>query len=364
MNDLGKELNSSGLGIDLGFGSSQLNISSLFFADDMAVVARSKDALNTLLGIVRKYFDSHKLQISTAKTKIMTYDAATGNTVFKGSDTLSPISFEAVLSFKYLGIPFCSSPYGLFKSFNEQVKRKAKQYLSSVLALVRTGPDRSKLAHTLWTLVALPSILYGSDVVPLTQATINEVERCQTLVGKFILQLPRNSANVCSYLDAGLKPIWAVISEKVMAYSSSTMRKPLSYWPKVAMDEHLTLGSKSAYTRYLLKWKAATGSFGLQLEQLKTSVSNAAIAQILKDQKLSSSSTFAMNSPVVSSKKDWFSPKPWVNDSFYSKIISEFRACNTGLGNRGPTKAGEFFKLCPLCSKVNERAINNEVRYQ
>ena len=86
------------MGIDIG--SPQLNISSLFFADDMAVVAKSKDALNTLLGIVRKYFDSHKLQISTTKTKIMTYEASTGNTVFNGSETLSPISFEAVLSLK------------------------------------------------------------------------------------------------------------------------------------------------------------------------------------------------------------------------------------------------------------------------
>ena len=329
----------------------------------MAVIAKSKDALNTLLGIVRQYFNSHKLQISTTKTKVMMHDAATGNTVFNGSESLSPISFEAVLSFKYLGIPFCSSPYGLFKSFNEQVKRKAKQYLFSVLALVRTGPDRSKLAHTLWTQVALPSILYGSDVVPLTQATVSEVEKCQTQVGKFILQLPRNSANVCSYLDAGLKPIWAIVSEKVLLYSSLTMGKSPSFWPKVAMDEHVTLGSKSAYTRYLLKWKAATGSFGLQSDQIKTSVANAAIAQILKEQKLSCSSSFAMNGPVVSARKDWFSPKPWVNDSYFSKIISEFRACNTGLGNRGPTKAGEFFKLCPLCSKVNVRAINNEVSY-
>ena len=357
ISSLGQKLNSSGLGINLG----PQNISSIFFADDLVIVAKNKDSLNTLLGIARTYFHSHRLQISSTKTKIMTYDAQTDKVSFEGSDVLSPVSFDAVLSFKYLGVPFCSSPYNLFKSFNEQVKRKAKQYLSSVLAIVRTGPDRSKLAHTLWTQVALPSILYGAEVMPLNQGTINEVERCQTLVGKFILQLPRNSANVCSYLDAGLRPIWAEVAKKVLKFSSSTMNRSPSYWPKVAMNEHIAMGANSMYLRYLLKWKSATNSYCLQSKQLNSCIDNAAIAQILKDQKIASSTTFAMNSPEKSSKRDWFSPKPWVNDSYFSKIIAEFRACNIGLGNRGPTKTGEFFKLCPLCAKVNVKAINNEV---
>lgn len=358
INSLGNKLNSSGLGISLG----PHNISSIFFADDLVIVAKNKDALDTLLGIARTYFESHRLQISSSKTKIMTFDAQTGDISFSGSDSLPPISFEAVLSFKYLGVPLCSSPYSLFKSFNEQVRRKAKQYLSSVLSLVRTGPDRSKLAHTLWTQVALPSILYGSDILPLTKGTINEVEKCQTLVGKFILQIPRNSADVCSYLDAGLRPIWAEVAKKVLKFSSSTMNKPLSYWPKLAMNEQISMGSKSAYIRYLLQWKVATNSFGIQSPD--SCVDNAAIGHILRDQKLVSTSTFAMNSPGTFSKKGWFFPKPWVDDSYFSKIIAEFRACNTGLGNRGPTKTGEFFKLCPLCARSNVKAINNEVRIQ
>ena len=68
-----------------------------------------------------------------------------------------------------------------------------------------------------------------------------------------------------------------------------------------------------------------------------------------------------MNGPVVSSVKDWFSPKPWVNDHGSSKIIAQFRACNIGLGNRGPAADGNFYKLCPLCDKTGLKALNNEV---
>ena len=292
----------------------------------------------------------------------MTHDAQTDKTTFEGTETLCPLTLEAAVSFKYQGIPLCSAPYSLFKSFNEQVKKKASNYVYSVLSLVRSGPDRSQLAHTLWTQVALPSILYGSNIIPLTQSSISEIEKCQAIVGKFILQLPRNSANVCSYLDAGLKPVWAEVSQRVLSYSSSIMHKSPSFWPRLAMDDHISYGVRSAYTRYLLKWKTATNSFGLDPKQIKVSVDHSAIVQIIKDQKSSCVSTFAMNGPGFSpSGGVRFKPKPWVNDSCSSKVISEFRACNSGLGNRGPTKNGLFFKLCPLCAEVDIRAINNEV---
>ena len=274
---------------------------------------------------------------------------------------LPPISLEEVLSFKYLGIPLSSSPYMLFKYFNDQVKLKANNYLHSVLSLVKTGPDRADLAYTLWTRCALPSILYGSEIIPLDQRTINEIVRCQSLVGKFILQISRNSTDVCASLDAGLKPVRAVNAEKVLVYANNTMKKPLSYWPKLAMNENVNLGFKSPYTRYLLKWKNLTNCFGISVKQIRKSINHAAIISVLNEQRLSCVSSFAMNGPEASKKNSWFKPRSWVNDSCFTKIFSEFRSCNAGLGNRGPTKDGRFFKLCPLCAKTGIVSINNEV---
>ena len=239
ISNLGLELNSSGLGIPL----SSLNISSIFFADDLVLLGSSRNSLDQLLDITRKFFKNHHLTLSESKSKLLSHNATTGKTEFHSNMQLPPISLEEVLSFKYLGIPLSSSPYMLFKYFNDQVKLKANNYLHSVLSLVKTGPDRADLAYTLWTRCALPSILYGSEIIPLDQRTINEIVRCQSLVGKFILQIPRNSTNVCASLDAGLKPVWAVIAEKVLVYANNTMKKPLSYWPKLAMNENVNLGT-------------------------------------------------------------------------------------------------------------------------
>ena len=311
--------------------------------------------------ITRGYFKKHRLTLSESKSKTMSHDSSTGETKFNGPQ-LSTLTLEQVLSFKYLGIPLGSSPYCLFKYFNDQVKKKAHSYLSSVLSLVRTGPDRSEMAYILWTRCALPSILYGSEIIPIDQGTIAEVAKCQSAVGKFILQLPRSSSNSCSSIDAGLKPVWAVVAEKFLHYSRSTMTKPSTSWAKMAMNENLSLGVQSPYTRCLLKWREATTCFGLQSKKkISDCIHRAAVASVLDEQRLTFVTTFAMNGPLPHSSHRWFKPKSWVDDSGCSKIIAQFRACNSGLGNRGPTKNGQFFKLCPLCSKAGETAINNEV---
>ena len=309
----------------------------------------------------REFFKHHRLSISETKSKVMSYDAASCKTTFKGTALLCDLTLDQVLNFKYLGVPLGCAPYSLFRGFNDQVKRRARSYLSSVLSLVRSGPDRAALAFSLWTQVALPSILYGADIIPLDDATIKEVEKCQSRVGKFILNIPTSSANICSNIDAGLKPVWAVIAEKVLLYARSTMSRLSVFWPKIAMDENMEAGSRSLYFRYLLKWKQATDSFDLDATQIRKSVRKAAILDVVSKQKLTSTSTFAMCFPRASPSSQWFRPRAWVSDSGLSQVLSQFRSCNAGLGNRGPAKDGMRYKLCPLCDRVGEKALNNEV---
>ena len=311
--------------------------------------------------IVRSYFSNHRLTLSEIKSKTMEYNASTGKMRFSGVGTAPKLELEKVLVFKYLGIPLSVSPYGLFKAFNNQARSKAQNYLHSVLTLVRTGPDRSELAHTLWSLCALPSILYGCEIIPMTQSTINEIERCQSLVGKFILQIPRNSTNVCSSIDAGLRPVWALVAEKTLLYAHKIMRRDPSYWPKIAMTEQLALGTRSPYVNHLLKCKKLTNSCSSSPSQIKSAVQKAAIISVLDEQRANCVSSFAMNGPGVCTSHRWFRPKSWVNDSSFSKIFAEFRSCNTGMGNRGPTKDGRSSKLCPLCQANGALALNNEV---
>ena len=291
----------------------------------------------------------------------MSYNSYSGKTTFTGNQDLDSITLEAVAIFKYLGISLSSSPYGFFRAHNETTKARALQYLQSVLSLVKTGPDRADLAYTLWSNCALPAILYGCEVIPLNQGTIQEIEKCQCRVGKFILQIPTSSSNVITNIDCGFKPVWSVIAERVMLYASKLMAKPSSYWPKLAFQDHLDSGSSSPYLKYLNKWKTATNSFGIHQKQIRKNVKHYAIKDVHDRQHATSSTSFPLNCPGTMPANRWFSPKPWINDSGFTKIFAEFRSCNARLGNRGPTKDGRFFKLCPLCSTDSAPQLNNEV---
>ena len=348
ISSLGPLLNGLCLGIDLqGF-----NISAIFFADDLVIIGKSREALDKLMDKARRYFTGHKLDISESKSKVMTYNAATGKTTFEGEDN-SSLSLDQVIVFKYLGLEINCSPYNLYKSFNDQVKRKAKNYLTSVLSLVRCGPDRAELAFTLWNSCALPSILYGAEIMPLTQSTIAEIEKCNTLIGKFMLQIPRSSADVSCYIDAGLRPISSIISEKVLLYAHSLMAKPSTYWPRLAMNENIGCGNQSPYTRYLLKLRVSSNCFNFLPNQIRSIVRRSTIIDILNQQRATSTTTFSMVNPGAgpSDSAGWFKPKPWLADSGSSKIFASFRVCNAGLGNRGPAKNGKFYKFCKLCSE-------------
>ena len=357
IDSLGTELNLSKLGISL----SDLNISALFFADDIVLVGKNTKNLDQLMTISRKFFFNHHLKISETKSKIMMYNAATGQTTFSGGQDYLEMTMQQVIVFKYLGVDICSSPRGLFRAYNERVKSKARQYLQSVLSLVRAGPDRSDLAYTLWTCCALPAILYGCEVVPLHQGTIQELESCQARVGKFILQVPNSSASVCTSIDSGFKPVWAVIAERVMLYAKKMMSRSSSYWPKQAFTYHIQLGWESPYVKYLNKWKDMTNSYGVTAQQIRKNVKHHAIKHVYDAQRAASTTAFPLSCPGTTPVNRWFRPKPWVSDSCFTKIFAEFRTCNSGLGNRGPTKDGRFFKLCPLCSVHDDPQLNNEV---
>ena len=265
------------------------------------------------------FFKLHHLEISVNKTKIMVKDGPE-NIVFYGTDDLGPVAFEAVCKFKYLGITLDTSARCFVKEFNENVKRKAERYFYSVLSLSRTGPDRTKVAYTLWTACALPSILHGAEIMPISETTLSALERLNAQVGKFILQIPRSSANSTALIDAGLKPVWAVIAERTLLYAKSLMNKPKGYWPKIALTDNLQEGLKSHYTSYLTKWMSLCHTSLTTKQSIKKSVLRASINSIKKQNSKTQLTCFAMNLPD-SSKQKWFSPRTWVCDSINSKTI-------------------------------------------
>ena len=92
--------------------------------------------------------------------------------------------------------------------------------MHSIMALARTGPDTSQVAHALWTSCAVPAFLYGIECNSVLAKTVEKLESFQARVGNFILNLPLYSSSTAGLLDAGLTPISQLIAERKLNYQS------------------------------------------------------------------------------------------------------------------------------------------------
>ena len=68
----------------------------------------------------------------------------------------------------------------------------ARRYAFSILSVTRAGLDQSEVARCLWESCAIPAILYGVEAMNLGGGTIQEIERMQGKIRKFILQIPNS----------------------------------------------------------------------------------------------------------------------------------------------------------------------------
>ena len=164
------------------------------------------------------------------------------------------------------------------------------------------------------------------------------------------MQIPFNSTNLSANLDAGLSPVWSLVAERFLLFANKTLLQAKSYWSKIAMDEQIKLGLSSPYIRNLIKYRKLVGSLDLPAENLKQKLRRVTVNRVINERRKYCVTLSSMSLPTNLGM--WFKKKPWVNDSAYSKILAEFRSCNSGLGNRGPTRDGRFYKMCPLCHKV------------
>ena len=63
------------------------------------------------------------------------------------------------------------------KVMMEKARSCALSYKNACLSLDYDGPDVVDLTLSLWLNVAMPSILFGCEVVPFSQAAIDDIDR-------------------------------------------------------------------------------------------------------------------------------------------------------------------------------------------
>ena len=113
MNDLGRLLQETNLGIDLG----DTNISCLMFADDICLIAKDKKCLQTLIDKTQEYAEKYGLEINPDKSEILSLyeEAGNGPWPLRDQEGIVVADLKQVLKYKYLGIPLSFQHKNMFK---------------------------------------------------------------------------------------------------------------------------------------------------------------------------------------------------------------------------------------------------------
>ena len=221
-------------------------------------------------------------------------------------------------------------------------------FMTRALCLTRLGPCRSQLLYYLWTAIALPSILYGSEIIPLTKQSLRAISTCQNAIGKSLLQLPRHASNASVPVDAGFRPIQHVVAERVLKYSQKVLLRPPTDWTKKCMSEHISLQTRSPYYKLLMSHRVTVNSSFPSQATLRRCLTKKSIQEVLLLKQNTNSTTMGLSVPLHP-PTTCFQMKPWVTDSWLSKVFARFRSGCTGLGNQLPLPDGATYKRCPLC---------------
>ena len=143
--------------------------------------------------------------------------------------------------------------------------RKAHRYKGTCFYISRDGPDVVDMLLATWSNVAVPSVLYGTEMIPFTEANIKELERTQNQISKYALGVPLGTAGIISQFDLGLKPFRQLLYEHQLKFYIRVVNLDESRWVKQALMDHLSMTWSSPYMKYILEVRKYLGLYEMPM---------------------------------------------------------------------------------------------------
>ena len=231
--DMSRDLDST----DLGFQLSDKTISTLFFADDIVLISRTRKGLLNLISLVKKNCDSLKMEISIKKSQVVSPSDDPFTIFDQYGDEI--LSLERVTQYRYLGLDTYGSMFRTGVERQRSAITTAQRYKGACASISHRGPDIACLALSLWTGIAIPSILYGCNSIPFSSTNIETIERIQAQMAKTVLGLNISAPNICCQTECGIRPFRMMLWRLQLKSYARWLMMGDERWPNKALMEHV-----------------------------------------------------------------------------------------------------------------------------
>ena len=233
---------------DIGVRIHNVCVGSLFWADDIVLIANDESELNIMLSLAAEFATNWQLQFNHSKSNVLIVGQRINNTkLWKlGNKQISEVD-----SYKYLGIHFSRNLHD--HCHVQEVIKKGNRLISYIKSIINNldNFDRVNYGNVLWRTIALPSINYACSVwFPGSQADIDKIENLQLQMARYILKAPRYTPRAALYGDLGWVPIATLQDGHRTKFFARVINLEAHRWPKFLLNTMLSLDINPCKLRY------------------------------------------------------------------------------------------------------------------
>ena len=329
------------LGIRLG--SDIITIIS--YADDIIAFTRCIDDLKHVIECITVECQKINMKVSITKSRILRVGLSVRTYDNVDDDQLD---FDQVLKCKYLGVILENRTGIYYGEFAQACVKKARAYKFSIMRKAKDSFDPIRVAREMWNKAAIPGILYGCEVMPIRKQELRKLNSEAASLGKFILQIPKNSTNVTAHLVGGIETVEYHYYKRVIGYRARI--ENMNEERLAFRVFKYVMGSPQKYGYKLCQQGIEKMLRGKSLDEWYVDTINIQKAQHI-------SSCYILPAKITPDDMQYL--RVHAHDEC-SKSYAEFVTMNAGLGNRGPVRGFNQHKWCQLCTKRNKKEKLNE----
>ena len=161
-----------------GFSNDKINLNTLFFADDGLQLSQSLEQAAENLRFLTQISRECGLELNKDKSSVIIFN------MYEQPEQVEGI--EVVSSIKYLGFTI-NNTRNIFTLHKQNMFKKAEKLANLTYPVIAKSCNKLMIGKTYWKSLALPSILYGTNVLSLNKKDITKLQRIEYKVYRQML---------------------------------------------------------------------------------------------------------------------------------------------------------------------------------
>jgi hypothetical protein len=211
INELLVELRASPYGISIG----DIDLTCPTYADDIAVLALHKHSLNKLLSIAYEYSRKWRFQFNLNKCEVIIFgkDSQPHKPVVMGG-----VELEVKKACRHMGVKLCSDIDSKREMISQRIGvARGVIYAAKGLGSAQVPATPTVLSKLYWA-IAVPKMIYGMEVTPISKILITEMDDAHRQNAKLVQGLPANLPRPAALATVGWLTLESCIAIAKMSF--------------------------------------------------------------------------------------------------------------------------------------------------